>query len=281
MATQGDWSAKLTQCIAWQIRRRRKAIGWSARDLSAACDGYGYNIPRTVIADLENGRRQSISVPELLTLSWALKVPPIDLVYPLELGDGSALSPSTLDVVLAGRDWWRSSINDPDLTKDVETSAAEMTAIAEAVSGLNDLLTRQKEEFTRKLAEQQKLLDTLIVRPGQGGRQERGEQQLRALESIATLSRAGIDFRNRPDVLLYLREQEVLDDGILQGTVFCVNGHEVPSAHKFCPECGVSIARADNEDLARLHLQTLRKMCRERGLPDTGARDELIARLTV
>ena len=32
-------------------------------------------------------------------------------------------------------------------------------------------------------------------------------------------------------------------------------------------------------DLERLHLQTLRKMCRDTGLPDKGSKDTLIGRL--
>ena len=118
---------------------------------------------------------------------------------------------------------------------------------------------------------------------------ERGEQQLRALESIATLSKAGVDFRSRPDVLFYLREQE-LPESLLQGTLVCANGHDVAAGNAFCGECGVSMAArgalaaaepsGDPEvDLGRLHPQTLAKMCRERDLPDKGSKDVLIGRL--
>lgn len=115
---------------------------------------------------------------------------------------------------------------------------------------------------------------------------ERGEQQLRALESIATLSKAGVDFQSRQDVLFYLREQE-LPENLLQGTLECANGHAADAGVKFCPECGVSMAargaiappEEPEIDLGRLHPQTLRKMCRERQLPDKGSKDDLIGRL--
>lgn len=117
---------------------------------------------------------------------------------------------------------------------------------------------------------------------------ERGEQQLRALESIATLAKAGIDFRTRPDVLFFLRENQLPED-ILQGSVLCVNDHPNPAGVKFCNECGASMAaraavgapepEEPAVDLARLHPQTLKKLCRERKLPDTGTKDELISRL--
>ena len=136
--------------------------------------------------------------------------------------------------------------------------------------------------------------DTIPMSPDQekthGLRIERGEQQLRALESIATLAKAGIDFRTRPDVLFFLRENQLPED-ILQGSVLCVNDHPNPSGVKFCNECGASMsARAAVEaapepeapaavDLSRLHPQTLRKMCRDAGLPDKGSKDQLLQRL--
>jgi len=123
---------------------------------------------------------------------------------------------------------------------------------------------------------------------------ERGEQQLRALESIATLAKAGIDFRTRPDVLFFLRENQLPED-VLQGTVVCVNDHPNPPGAKFCNECGASmaaraaIASSDGDedletgpealDLSRVHVQSLRKMCREKGLLDRGSKDVLIGRL--
>lgn len=120
---------------------------------------------------------------------------------------------------------------------------------------------------------------------------ERGEQQLRALESIASLEKSRINFRDRPDVLFYLREQELPED-ILQGTLVCVNGHDVPGGQPFCGQCGASMAAraaigsgddSSDEgaavDLGRLHVQSLRKMCRDRQLPDKGSKDDLIHRL--
>lgn len=122
-------------------------------------------------------------------------------------------------------------------------------------------------------------------------RLEQGENQLRALESIATLAKAGIDIRHRPDVLLYLRENNLPED-VLQGSVLCVNDHPNPAGVKFCNECGASMtargaiggggetpAPSAAADLASLHPQKLKKLCRERGLPDAGSKNELIARL--
>ena len=116
-------------------------------------------------------------------------------------------------------------------------------------------------------------------------RQERGSQQIQMIQALAALRGTGIDI---PDDAMWLLERE-LPAGVLRGTVVCVNSHDVPAGSQFCPQCGVSMAAraaiaAPDEpavDLARLHPQTLRKMCRDHvpPLPDKGSKDVLIGRL--
>lgn len=118
-------------------------------------------------------------------------------------------------------------------------------------------------------------------------RSERGRMQIEMLQALAALRSTGVEV---PPEAMWLLERE-LPQGVLRGTVVCLNGHDVPAGLKFCGECGVSMAaRAAVEppapepaepalDLARLHPQTLKKLCRQRHLPDTGTKDELISRL--
>jgi len=115
-------------------------------------------------------------------------------------------------------------------------------------------------------------------------RQERGSQQIQMIQALAALRATGIQV---PDEAMWLLERE-LPAGILKGTVLCANGHDNQSGLKFCGECGVSmaargaIAPAGDEpevDLGRLHVATLRKRCRDAGLPDKGSKDVLIGRL--
>ena len=118
-------------------------------------------------------------------------------------------------------------------------------------------------------------------------RRERGKMQIEMLQALAAVRGTGIDL---PPEALYLLENE-LPPGVLHGSIVCVNQHDVPAGSKFCQECGASMAAraavgppaAEPEepamDLARLHPQTLKKLCRERRLPDTGTKDELISRL--
>lgn len=120
-------------------------------------------------------------------------------------------------------------------------------------------------------------------------RSERGAQQIQMIQALAALRSTGIDV---PPEAMWLLERE-LPAGVLKGTVVCASGHDNQAGVKFCGECGISMAaRGALEtappapepeepalDLARLHPQTLKKLCRQRHLPDTGSKDELIARL--
>ena len=119
-------------------------------------------------------------------------------------------------------------------------------------------------------------------------RQERGSQQIQMIQGLAALRGLGVDI---PADAMWLLEQQ-LPAGILHGTVVCVNQHDVPAGSKFCPDCGASMAARgavtsgsdENEepaevDLSLLHVATLRKRCRDAGLPDKGSKDVLIGRL--
>lgn len=119
-------------------------------------------------------------------------------------------------------------------------------------------------------------------------RRERGKMQIEMLQALAALRSTGIEV---PAEAMWLLESE-LPEGVLRGKVVCLNGHDVPAGSKFCPECGASMAARGAisqpgpeepvepvVDLGRLHVQSLRKMARQRGLPDKGTKEQLIQRL--
>jgi transcriptional regulator with XRE-family HTH domain len=68
-----------------------KRIGKAVRDLRGNRTGQWLSdetgLPRTTISELESGKRKAVSTAELCLLAWALRVPPIRLVYP-DLPDG-------------------------------------------------------------------------------------------------------------------------------------------------------------------------------------------------
>ena len=81
--SQNRWAAEVTSVIAGEVRRHRLARKMSAQQLSDRCSELGMEIPRAVLANLENGRRPVVQVPELLVLAAALEVPPVVLMAPL------------------------------------------------------------------------------------------------------------------------------------------------------------------------------------------------------
>ena len=113
-------------------------------------------------------------------------------------------------------------------------------------------------------------------------RQERGRMQIEMIQALAAMRATGIQV---PPEAMWLLEREI-PEGVLKGTVVCAEGHDNAAGVKFCGECGMSMAaRAVVEavepvvDLARLHPQTLKRLCRDRGLPDDGNKGDLIGRL--
>jgi transcriptional regulator with XRE-family HTH domain len=80
------------------LKLHRRAKGLSAQQLADATLPLGFPIPRNTITNLENGRKESVSVQVITILARALGVPPIALlfdsesmqceVFPGQLGSG-------------------------------------------------------------------------------------------------------------------------------------------------------------------------------------------------
>jgi len=92
--TQADWQRRLVNVLAGEVRRRRKELKMSARQLSEACEKRGVKLPRSVLANLESGRRPYVSVAEWLALAAALGVPPSVLLFPVGRGKPAEVPPS-------------------------------------------------------------------------------------------------------------------------------------------------------------------------------------------
>ena len=82
MTKASDWQASVTARVAEAVRRFRDERGMSAQDVADGCTKLGYPIPRSIIANLENGRRASVDLAEVLILAKALDVPPVALLVP-------------------------------------------------------------------------------------------------------------------------------------------------------------------------------------------------------
>ena len=86
--TQNEqWARAWTRTIGRNVRLAREATAgrpkMSAQALSDRCSELGYEIPRNAITNLENGRKEVVSVQEIAVLALALEVAPVSLLYPL------------------------------------------------------------------------------------------------------------------------------------------------------------------------------------------------------
>ncbi|MGW1996181.1 helix-turn-helix domain-containing protein [Embleya sp. NPDC001921] len=101
-----EWEPHLTRLIAGEVRRIRKEMGMSAQRLADRCAELGYPVPRNVIANLESGRKESVSVAELLVVAEALEVPPVLLLFPVGHAHGTHRAPARDREPLMGAVRW-------------------------------------------------------------------------------------------------------------------------------------------------------------------------------
>lgn len=78
-----DYATRVALSIAGEVRRHRLEKGLSAQQLAERCDRIGMPIKRSVIANMESGRRTTVTVAEVLVLAQALEVPPAVLLFPV------------------------------------------------------------------------------------------------------------------------------------------------------------------------------------------------------
>lgn len=154
-----DWSEEQTRRVADEMRnlRGRRSAQW----LANRTEHVGYPVSRTVISDLENGRRRYITTAELCALSSALGVAPVRLLYP-ELPDGLVeVTPGTsmrsIDAVMwfSGETPWQRDSDSPSEGSLTEDELMESRASARLE------LSRERSESERKIASVSKLIEDM------------------------------------------------------------------------------------------------------------------------
>lgn len=98
--------AEVGRTIAREVRRHRQARGMSAQQLADTCEELGITVPRTVISNIENGRRSNVTMAEILILAAALDIPPTALVHPVGYVDQVEYLPGRTAPPLDAADWW-------------------------------------------------------------------------------------------------------------------------------------------------------------------------------
>ncbi|MBP5862817.1 helix-turn-helix domain-containing protein [Streptomyces scabiei] len=122
-----EWSTRLALSVAREVRRHRQAQGLSAQQLSERCAEVGMPIQRSVLANLESGRRTTVTVAEVLVLARALGVPPGVLIFPVGHVAEFEVLPGAWQEPSVALDW---------LSGTVSFSQGESEAVAESPLGL-------------------------------------------------------------------------------------------------------------------------------------------------
>ncbi|MBY6061602.1 helix-turn-helix domain-containing protein [Microbacterium esteraromaticum] len=96
----------MTGCDAASVGARvaayRRLAGLTAEQLA---DRVGGGMTRTGIAKLETGRRVEVSTELLVQLAWALQVPPMALLFPLESPSATMVVGEQIDTVEGFGGW--------------------------------------------------------------------------------------------------------------------------------------------------------------------------------
>ncbi|MER6403001.1 helix-turn-helix transcriptional regulator [Streptomyces viridosporus] len=119
------------EAIAQRVREARNRRGMTAQELANDLTSRGLPWDRQTVTKLETGRRQNVSVVELLTLARALHVAPIHLLVPLEDGGTYMATPNEPVKTARARYWIRGIVplghTDMRIFK-TEVPAAELRA---------------------------------------------------------------------------------------------------------------------------------------------------------
>lgn len=101
-----DMTQTLGEVVAAQVRKLRNERGWSAARLAQRCQEVGLSLPRDVIANIENGRRATVTVEELAGLALALDTSPVRLLLPLGEAEAVRITPTMTMHPHIALDWF-------------------------------------------------------------------------------------------------------------------------------------------------------------------------------
>lgn len=159
-----EWSTS-TNTIAQRVQDLRRKRGWSAAALAEECADLGMPaLNRSVIANIESGRRPYVTTDELLTLAYALDVAPVHLLVPLEINETVdahryRATPDRFLSIPVAREWIRGRICPPG--RDPRTYHSEVPRQEWEVPPLS---TEQITKAGQAVEQRRQLEDQLIPR---------------------------------------------------------------------------------------------------------------------
>lgn len=125
-----DYGAAFTAQVGKLVKEARKRAGISAQRLADACTEQGVPLTRSIIASLELGRRNAISVAELFAIAHVLEIPPVTLLFPITTApfDDCVTRPNTDQHATYGLAWVTGQLKGQPSGTSGEPSKLELAA---------------------------------------------------------------------------------------------------------------------------------------------------------
>jgi transcriptional regulator with XRE-family HTH domain len=150
----------MAQLVAREVRRYREARQprMSTQQLADRTAELGMLIPRSVLANLESGRRETVSVAEVLVLAAALDVAPIELVCPVGFDKQTEMLPDRMMEPFAAMRWFTGELK-LDITggvtelRDPAPLERSSTSILEHYNNLIERLREREANALRAAAD--------------------------------------------------------------------------------------------------------------------------------
>jgi transcriptional regulator with XRE-family HTH domain len=147
--------------VAREVRRYRemRRPRMSVQRLADRTAELGMPIPRSVLANLESGRRETVSVAEVLVLAAALDVAPIELISPVGFDEETEMLPGSMMDPLYAMRWFTGELK-LDVSDDGAwtmrtpgTAEQSSTYLVEYHDELINRLRTQEADAARALAD--------------------------------------------------------------------------------------------------------------------------------
>ncbi|UOD81991.1 helix-turn-helix domain-containing protein [Paenarthrobacter ureafaciens] len=132
-----QWAGSVALRVGKNIQRARKDAGKSAQQLSDGCEAVGYPIPRSTIANLESGRKETVSLQELLVIAHVLDIPPITLIYsPYRAADLVEAAPGVERMAVDAAEEFTFREQGASTLADLNEQAFSLRGLEQTASGL-------------------------------------------------------------------------------------------------------------------------------------------------
>jgi len=156
--TLEEWPVRVTKTVAREVRRYRDERKLSAQQLEERTAEFGMRIPRSVLANLESGRREVVSPAEVVVLAAALGVAPVELLSPVGFDQQVEMLPGRMMDPLSAMRWFTGELKletDGPVTRLREPGPAEQssTYLAEYHDNLISDLRKREANAARAIAD--------------------------------------------------------------------------------------------------------------------------------